>query len=1286
MIKKIIFSLILVGYLHSPALCAQQGKVDISFNTVDDGQKGDGFDNIVRTVSLQSDQKLIVGGDYLSLNGISTHYLTRLNLDGSIDETWNTGTGFNGKVYTSYIQPDGKIIVGGSFTSFNGISSGRLIRLNSDGTYDSTFDTTVAATAGIIYNICPQSDGKIIITGSFTKYNNSTVNRVARVLSNGSLDPSFITGSGSSANITNAIILPDGKILLTGNFTVFNTIAANRIVCLLPNGKVDIDFNVGMGFNDDVNTIVIQSNGKIILGGKFTSYNGFTANRIIRLNRDGSIDNDFIVGSGFSGDAVEVIKNDSNGNIMVGGSFTGFYNGTAVNRICLLNSNGILQTDFGIDSGPGSGSVLALANDTENSWYVAGSFSAFDSLNQGRLVKINGDGEHVEGYLSAGVGFDSSVLNVLPLSDKKTLVLGNFRKFNGNFSSRIARVLADGTFDATFNSGQSGANNGIRSGILQSDGKIIFGGNFTKYNEITCNRIVRILPDGAIDNTFNIGSGFNGLVYAIAIQSDEKVIVAGNFTSYNGAPAGRIIRLLQNGLRDVSFNTGVGVDGVVETIVVQPDDKIIVGGRFNSFNGNASPRLVRLNSNGSVDSGFKTGIGFDKNVYTIGLQSDQKIVVGGSFLSYNGISQKRITRLNRDGSLDVLFENGTGFSKGDVRSILIQPDDRILVGGTFSGTYKSNTALRLLRLKKSGDYDSSFESQLNNSLFAMGFTPDYKLIIGGNFNSISGVSKHRIARIKLCLDATVWDGGIWSNGFPSGGKEIEFKGDYENLTSANVCSCVIDKGKKVTLLNGNTLGIELLYAGEGILTMEDSASLYQSDDDIVNTGVVHLKRNSTPIRKSDYTYWSSPVDLQKLIEVSPKSHSEKFYSYNYEDKKWNRENPTNIMLRGRGYIIQGPQDFSTTVPLEFEATFKGIPSNGKIEIKLGIVDSFNLIGNPYPSSLNADVFLAENKSKIKGTLYFWTHNTPLTNYKYTSDDYAVYNLLGGVGTRKAIASGINETVPDGTISSGQAFFVNSKGPMEIEFNNSMRLMGRNSTFFKQADKISDRNIKNAIEKHRIWLNFQNDDGIFKQILIGYIGDATNSYDIDYDAESINGNQFVNFYSRVESKNLVIQARALPFVQTDSIPLGYETTVAGKFSISIDHQDEFFKKLNVFVEDKDLKIKHNLSHSSYSFATQPGTFNERLVLSFIDESLLRNGFEDKKQDIFISVQDRVVKVTSIHELISEIIIFDILGKQLYQKENIENLEFQGAKFNSNNQVLILKIKLKNGKMITRKILL
>jgi uncharacterized delta-60 repeat protein len=1284
LIKKLLLIPILAFSLSTPGkILAQQGKVDNSFNTLDDGQIGDGFNATVRTLLLQEDGNLIVGGDYLSLNGIPASYLTRLNPDGSIDESFNTGTGFNGKIYASYLQSDGKIIVGGSFTTYNGISAGRLIRLNPDGSYDPSLNTTVGATTGIIHDIAMQSDGKIIIVGSFTKYTNSTVNRVARLLPNGTLDSSFLTGYGSALNITDVKIDSNEKIILTGNFTEFNRTSTNHIVRLNTNGSIDSNFNIGAGFDDDVNAIVLQPDGKIILGGSFTNYNNMSANRIIRLNEDVTKDESFINGSGFTKEGVEVLKINGVGEIMVGGSFTGFYNNVEVNRLVFLNSDGSVKPNFDIGSGPSSNVISTLEFDKDGSWFVGGSFSVFNGQNQGRLAKINNEGEQDIAYLASGIGFDNSVLSILPLSNNKIIVGGNFKKFNNTAASKITCLLGNGSIDPSFNVGNSGANNLIKATALQHDGNIILGGNFTKYNDVTTNKIVRIFSNGEIDNSFYTGEGFDGQIYTLAIQSDQKIIAAGSFTRYNKINAGKIIRLLPDGSKDMNFNIGSGADSTIDAILIQPDGKILVGGHFKTFNGLPFAGLVRLNVDGSIDPSFNILKGFDKYVYAIALQSDQKIIVGGSFLTFDEISKKRIVRLNSDGSIDATFESGTGFSKGDVRTILIQPDGRILVGGVFSGTYKNISSSRLIRLLADGSYDKSFAAPLNNTLYAMNFTEDFKLLIGGNFNSISGISKHRIARLKLCVNTTTWNGISWSNGFPSPGKDIYFKEDYPNLTTTQVCGCNIDQDKTVTLLEKNNLGIDFAYTGSGTLVLENSASLYQNDDDMVNTGIVHVKRKTSPVIRFDLTYWSSPVDKQKLFDFSPETLSDKFYWFD-PISGWNTSYAgTANMIPGQGYSIRAPQSFSTTERSIFEGVFKGIPNNGKIEVKLEFADRYYLIGNPYPSAITADAFLIGNSSKIKGALYFWTHNTPPaqtvpgnTTYYYNSDDFVVYNLLGGVATSSSLNGNLSHFILDGTISSGQAFFVKSNVVGSLEFNNSMRVLGNNSTFLKPAIKEST--------KHRFWLNLSNEN-IFKQILIGYTDEASNSLDLNYDAELLSSNSTADFYSITENKRLVIQGRGMPFTDNDSILLGYKTAAKCTLKLEIDHQDKFFNDIEIFVVDKTSNVVHNLTESSYQFSSDAGTFNDRFSIIYANKNLGIKTNEKDLNQVLINVSHHIINIESFKETIKKVVIFDISGNQLFQKDMFETKKISIQNLFSSHQVLLVKIDFENGNSISKKVI-
>lgn len=1280
----VIYFAILFGLLFHNKAYSQQGKSDATFNVYDDGLQGDGFDNTVRTVSLQTDSKLIVGGDYLNFNGAITPYLCRLFQDGSKDTSFNLGTSFNGKVYCSLIQPDGKIILGGSFTTFNGISANRLIRLNSDGSIDTTFNTLVAASSGIVYGLALQTNGSVVIVGSFTKYNGITANRVARILPNGNLDAGFITGSAANGVVEEVQLLADGKIVLAGSFDSFNGISNSKIIRLNTDGSRDATFVVGSGFNASVSALALQTDGKIIAGGDFVTYNGILVNKIVRLNIDGSIDASFISGLGFNTGVVEVIKLNASGAIMVGGSFTGTYNGVDVNRLICLSSNGVLEPLFDIGAGPFSASVLDVTSASDGSWYVGGSFSIFDSQNQGRLAKIDPVGILDIGYLTAGVGFDNSVLKVLSVSDNKTMAFGNFTKFNGTICNRISRLSEDGLIDSSFNLSGAGANNTIRSAIIQTDNKMVLAGAFTAYNGVIANRITRILPDGLLDPTFIIGLGANNQIYSLALQPDGKIIIAGNFTSYNGVLVNRIARLLPNGILDITFNIGLGADAIVEAVLLQPDGKIILGGRFATFNGVSYNRMIRLNTDGSIDSGFSIGIGFDKNVYTMALQSDNKLIVGGTFLSYGGASAKRILRLNSNGSLDSTFMSGLGFSNGEIRTILVQPDDRILLGGTFSGTYNGIAVKRMLRVLSSGVYDTTFSVNLNGTLFSTCFTPNNKIIIGGNFNSVSGITKHRVARLKLCTNSSVWNGIAWSNGLPSVERTLIFNGNYASLSSVNSCSCSISAGSTVTIPDGNTLGLVFDYSGSGTLVLENNAALYQSEEQVTNTGVIQLKRKTTPILKTDYTYWSSPVSNQKLIDVSPNTPSDKFYSFDASLDSWFNETSTAPMTVGRGYIIRGPDSFSGIVRGFHEAVFVGVPNNGLVSIPIGTSDTSNLIGNPYPSAIDANLFINANNGILEGTIYFWTHNTAITNNVYTSDDYAVYNYLGGVGTSASLSSGVNNTKPNGTIASAQAFFVTGiNGGGVAKFNNSMRMIGQNSSFFKL--NATKKTKTNDIERHRIWLDLYNSEGAFKQILLGYATGATDDFDSLFDGESFNGNEYLDFYSIIQDKNLVIQGRALPFEETDEVKLGYSTTIAGVFTIKIDQADELLARQNVFVEDKSSNRIVNLKNENLTFNTAIGVFNDRFVLRFMDKTLDLDEFEKDKESVVVFNENRQLQVNSTKEFIDEIAIYDLAGRKIYEKNNINEIDFSLLNLVSNNQPLLINIVLQNGHSVVRKVI-
>lgn len=225
--------------------------------------------------------------------------------------------------------------------------------------------------------------------------------------------------------------------------------------------------------------------------------------------------------------------------------------------------------------------------------------------------------------------------------------------------------------------------------VAQSDGKVIVGGGFTTYNLETQNRIIRLDAHGIKDETFMVGAGFNQAVHSLVLQPDEKIIAGGLFTQYDGHNYNRLIRLKSDGSYDPGLNIGSGFDNEVLSVEVQPDGKIIVAGKYTSFNGSLHRKILRLNSDGSLDESFISPSQINGDINTVALQPDGKILIGGNFTSFNNENMHKIARLNSNGTLDSSFHIGEGFDDDGyninaVRVLYILPNGQILAGGLFS--------------------------------------------------------------------------------------------------------------------------------------------------------------------------------------------------------------------------------------------------------------------------------------------------------------------------------------------------------------------------------------------------------------------------------------------------------------------------------------------------------------------------------------------------------------------------------------------------------------------------
>lgn len=676
---------------NSIARLHEDGSLDLDFDP------GTGFDNDVETIAVQSDGKILVGGPFKTFNDISRPSIARLNADGSLDTSFDPGNGFNHKVQTIVVQPDGKILVGGEFTSFNEMDCNYIARLNTDGTFDAGFDSGAGFSEGTIKDIAIQSDEKIIVGGSFRRFDGINRSGIARLNADGSLDTSFDPGHGVDGQIQTLALQSDGKIIAGGLFYNFNSKPCKSMVRLNPDGNQDLSFTMGLNFSGQsivwFNATAVQPDGKIIIGGDFNSFNNgeteTNKHHIARLHEDGSIDTGFDSNTNFN-QVIWTLSLQTDGRIVVGGAFTHF--GDTRDYICRLKNQGSIDPSFNYVSGFDN-MVNATAVQQDGKIVVGGNFLSFSDKNCTRIARLNADGT-LDTSFDTGIGFNSAVMALAIQEDGKIIVGGMFDNFNGSNRKGIFRLNTDGSLDSSFE-GVTVLNGYPKNFILLPDGKVIVGYIYS-YNGEYKYSVVRLNSDGSLDTGFSHSTGFDRGIETAAIQGDGKIVVGGDFQDYKGLGLNHILRLNADGSLDTDFNPGTGFSGPVSSLVIQEDGKIIVVGNFEKFDGTDRKGIARLNEDGSLDTDFDPGDGFVGRFSTIALHADGQLILAGEFTSYDGIGRNRIARINQDGSLDVTFDPGTGFN-GATRSIIMQPEEKLLIGGWFT-SYNDSAGNFLVRL------------------------------------------------------------------------------------------------------------------------------------------------------------------------------------------------------------------------------------------------------------------------------------------------------------------------------------------------------------------------------------------------------------------------------------------------------------------------------------------------------------------------------------------------------------------------------------------------------------
>jgi uncharacterized delta-60 repeat protein len=472
----------------------------------------------VAQVVSQTDGKLVVAGGFTHFNGVPVGRILRLKLDGSLDETFKAGTGADARIFQVLPTGDGNLLLLGAFRSFNGVARAGAARLNPDGSLDGSFAGVGASNndTSQVSATLVQADGKILIGGNFTDCGGRYLPGIARLNVDGTVDPGFDPGTGAEGAVQTLSLTPEGKIYAAGLFGVANGVACSSLARLMPGGALDSSFSARLtkldGSSSDLMRVTSLADGKVLVLGHFRWSNGVSRDYTARLLEDGSTDTTF--------DPQYLIQ-----------GFDAWSGKT-------LTGTGTMPTCMAVQS---DGKILLGGNMT------------WDGLSNGFIVRVDPTGQMDKTFVPVSIATNAMVLagRVMQLrlaAGDAFLACGDFREIrDGSFSppqrNCIARFSKDGVLDGAF---LMGSDPWIEDMALQPDGKILIGGWFKRFeikgifgpqfpNTNNCLRLGRLNADGTLDTTFSAGTGPSNPVFSVQWLGDNRALIAGTFTNYAGS-------------------------------------------------------------------------------------------------------------------------------------------------------------------------------------------------------------------------------------------------------------------------------------------------------------------------------------------------------------------------------------------------------------------------------------------------------------------------------------------------------------------------------------------------------------------------------------------------------------------------------------------------------------------------------------------------------------------------------------------------------------------------------
>lgn len=668
----------------------------------------------VYAIAVQADGRILIGGAFTQVNGVSRTRLARLFPDGSLDASF--APMLSGiVVYDIVVLDNSDILIGGNFSTVNGATQHDIVRLTTDGQIVPGFSSPTNLDE--IYSLAVLPDGKYI---------GATYYRIALIHQNGSVDRTLSLTNGV---VSKVVLLADGSILVGGHFTTVN--GASRAYLARVNGEGVLDGSFQPSITAYVFDVVV-SGGDYYVGSSASLYAG-TYRNVLKFTSSGAIPGDFSSPYG--------LNLTSNIEVLPDGKILAVGAGDA-SGVWRLNANGTSDVDFSAVTA--NSSVRALAVLSDGQFLIGGEFTTVNGQPRNRMARLSANG-HLETALVTTA--DNNVYALSSHPDGAIDVGGAFTTLDGQPHAALARITPTATVDSAFTPTVTGA---VYSLLTTPDGHLLVGGAFSAVSGAARTNLARLLPDAALDGTF--APNPDGPVYGLLRQADGSVLVAGSFAQIGGGNIPRLARLDAAGSLDPTFVPSP--NAAVRTLALQRDGKLVIGGAFTSVGGQPANRLARLTGAGAFDASF-TASATGGDVYAVLVQPDGKIVVGGAFTQINGQSRPYLARLEANGALDASFAPMTTVG-GPIYALALQPDGRLLVGGAFNSVAVDGTLTtrnRLARLDADGALDMGWNPNANNTVYALALRPDGKVFVGGAFTQMGGQPHGRIARLSSDLVA-----------------------------------------------------------------------------------------------------------------------------------------------------------------------------------------------------------------------------------------------------------------------------------------------------------------------------------------------------------------------------------------------------------------------------------------------------------------------------------------------------------------------------------------------------